>query len=716
MESALAVLFGLSVCCATYYLRAWQLILRFTSERSKVLSQTNVEVQTSTAPSRDQTKSLTLRQLPPKTAIGLHSVGNYKELFYQLHHVEQYPEALHAADRLLSSLMTQTNELASRDKSKNSIMRLDKFTDVALSEYILNMEMTVQDEYTEYMEKRRAGQPRDLFTTVEDAAQWLKNISPVKLVDGAWLGNLRVATQPFDLQPIIRIAWQVLSEELGDGVLDQNHVHVFQNLVRSAIPDFPTADSREFVDCHPDTGNTASWRSALAQLTISLFPNRYVPEILGFNMHFELVTLETLKASTELKEIGLNPLYFLLHICIDNSDVGHTAMALQTVIKYMKYVEETEGKAAVEEAWRRVQAGFALSQYVGQISDEQAAQHDMYTYPLGAVSLKSQVIEIFRKKTQPARSVHCASSIKIKGLTIEQWLSPERWDYPEWQHKFMDALASTKPWVIRGDRNRSRLMRDLNWGGKMFGAFTAEECDTVGQWIDSLVPETKTRTEAVLASTPAKVSSARIPDSPTHVGKLPSLERLLPLWFSSAGLLEGFCAIPANTTSHYMMHILSTLRSQSGLGDTTYGVAAVDELPRSAALSLQSLGQEMIGKAGLPAQKSVYSLLESWPTEFGWTMMNLAQATETNGDYLVGMALAFANLHQAMATSSLLCSASQTALHAMARSEIFHLERCRELMQKDKERMSRFDQGYWRAKGEIDQAFTSTSAPAVAAC
>jgi hypothetical protein len=52
-------------------------------------------------------------------------------------------------------------------------------------------------------------------------------------------------------------------------------------------------------------------------MQVSLFPQAFLREILGYNLHFEIMTLETLVAAKELREVGVNPDCFTLHVSID---------------------------------------------------------------------------------------------------------------------------------------------------------------------------------------------------------------------------------------------------------------------------------------------------------------------------------------------------------------------------------------------------------------
>lgn len=86
-------------------------------------------------------------------------------------------------------------------------------------------------------------------------------------------------------------------------------------------------------------------------------------------MNFEAVTMETLLAAKELKEMNLNAYYHVLHISIDNADSGYTAMAIQAVIDYVEQLQETKGPDAAHQAWKRVRAGFLLREGLSKVQD-----------------------------------------------------------------------------------------------------------------------------------------------------------------------------------------------------------------------------------------------------------------------------------------------------------------------------------------------------------
>ncbi|KAJ5634941.1 uncharacterized protein N7484_008254 [Penicillium longicatenatum] len=69
-----------------------------------------------------------------------------------------------------------------------------------------------------------------------------------------------------------------------------------------------------------------------------------------------------MQATKELPEVGLNPYY---HVSIGNIHSGHAAMLMECVVDYIEKVSEMEGKDATRTAWRRVQAGYTSSEWLG---------------------------------------------------------------------------------------------------------------------------------------------------------------------------------------------------------------------------------------------------------------------------------------------------------------------------------------------------------------
>ncbi|KAJ6258201.1 2-oxoglutarate-dependent dioxygenase [Drechslerella dactyloides] len=398
------------------------------------------------------------------------SIQLYKDLYYKLQHLEQHPQVLPTARDVLISLFSETLELAS-ETPKAGILSIHEYSRDALSEFQRKEDEKVMDQWEQYLTRRMAKGPREMFTTKEEAKWWLVQSSPVKYVDGAWLGHINKITTPFYLRRVAKNAWQVLSEELGDGDIEKNHVYIYRRLMEVVEPRLPTGDNPDFIHPRHQLNEHGVWKAAVAQLLISLFPHQFLPEIIGFNMHYEAMVLSTLKAAKELKELGFDPYYFILHISIDNGDSGHTAMALEVAMEYMELMQKKDGDAAAQQIWKRIQAGYILSKGL-PTAPVCPSFKKLTSSPLQRKEsfprndFEAEVIRIFRAKAAVSWKIHCGSRIKFGGHTIAEWLAPRALESEQKQMEFLDALSNTKPWIYKGDS-----------GSKV--------C-TVKEWIDSL--------------------------------------------------------------------------------------------------------------------------------------------------------------------------------------------------------------------------------------
>ncbi|TIA61013.1 hypothetical protein D6C76_10223 [Aureobasidium pullulans] len=406
-----------------------------------------------------------------------------KDIFYHLHNSEDFPEAVNDAWTFLVDALDHTLSLA-RTVETSNILSIQNFSAEALNEFLKAAERQTTSRWETYVKSRNAGSPRELFRDMVEARLWLKQKAPLKCVDGAWLGNIHRIDTPFHLRDITRNTWHILSEELGDGDLRKSHVKIYRKLLSDVGVDLPEAHSTDFIDPRHGLIEVATWRAAVAQLAISLLPHELLPEMLGFNLHFEMLTLETLKAMKELRELDIDETYFLLHVCIDNSDSGHTAMATRIVTDYLDLVSERHGPDAEAEAWTRIQAGYLLSEDLEKSVNWSEPRDSVR--PSSMDTIESRLINIIRAKASASYKLHCSCNTKLNGKNLVDWLDPVALQSGTEQMAFLNALSNAKPWVIKGNSNASKLVQALRWGGKMYGTFDDTETELVTQWIDGL--------------------------------------------------------------------------------------------------------------------------------------------------------------------------------------------------------------------------------------
>jgi hypothetical protein len=602
----------------------------------------------------------------------LQQMHAYKNMYYKLQNLEKFPEVLHDAKRQLF-LLLQEGILMARYKSRpRSIISIQKFDVAALRSFLDSSHRHVLDEFESYIRRRQAGSGPELFTTREEAIQWLKQSAPLNHVDGAWLCHVHKITTPFALRHLTKDLWQTYSEELGDGDLEKNHILIYKNLLRDVGVVLPDCDAVDFI--HPRHGLDSEqiWRNAVGHQLISLFPNEFLPEIMGMNLHYESLGPNLLKANGELPEFGISAYYHALHISIDNADSGHSAMAAATVIRFMDHVRET-GLMDHDTAWKRVQAGYLLSQSLED--DETVADYE------------AKLGDMLFQKANVAGKIHCTSRARIGQRSLVDWLSSTQLstsnnedgdngdgDYI-WKSGFLLALANSKPWVCKGDSNKSLLMRELSWKGKMFGAFTNAEVERMRVWIDSLSEKNSDPADfywnLIGDEKVGKTFALSLQDVAAHhpvfplqrewsrsslaefVPQLPlafsevRLHALLPLWFVHPCLLENVVSSPYQTLTSLNMQVLRIVRAEMGYMPESDSVMGMDgQLRASYSPDLIDLGLEIVRRHKLCEPSCLKVVLEgdNDATMFAYDLLSWAMRPMQNGSFLLGLARAFLDL------------------------------------------------------------------------
>ena len=674
----------------------------------------------------------------------------YKDFYYKIQNLEKFPEILPQARDLLITFFAETLE-AARGASEPGIMSIDEYSRENLIEFLQNEHDNITWAWEDYVARRRAGAPIEMFKDRDECLWWLKQVAPVKYVDGAWLGHINKVTTPFGLRKATKDAWQVMSEELGDGQPVMNHVYVYRELMREIGAGLPDGDSLDFIDPRHELNEENPWKAAVGQLLISLFPHEFLPEILGFNMHFEGLTMETMKAAKEVEELGLNAYYFILHISIDNADSGHTAIAMQAVEKYLDIVRQTEGSAAVQREWKRVQAGFILSKHLS-MSPECPSQRKSPAESFPRDIREAEVMNIFRAKAPVAHKIHCTSRVRLGGRKLVDWLDPRALTSKAWQQDFMDTLANFKPWIRKGDSVNSKLMQELAWEGKMFGSFTQNEVEAVRRWIDALgapdpqvywsfIGQPASYSKAILAKQDIRAdypvlrgfetfnAAAAVPkttltappspllySSATAAKALsnPDMSKMLPLWFASQSLLEQFVNIPAKTTTVTASSLVRLLRAQYGFDAEGFFVPGMDEARRNDSAGIVELGLEMMQQLKLSRPANLKEVMEAYPSEFAEQMLHLSMRPMDNFGLLLGLAWSFVGLHDLTASSALLSPGRRAVLSQMVRREKECLETCFQELKGDASHIQAFQTGNDMGRKEISKCFANGLEPAVA--
>lgn len=303
----------------------------------------------------------------------------------------------------------------------------------------------VGQQYQHYLEARRQGAPRRYFGSKAHALHFLRGVAPTKLVDGAWLYGL---VERWD-DPRFGELIQTYLEELGEGVPEKNHVVLYRKLLASeGCEDWAELDDEHFVQ-------------GAIQLALGLNAERYLPEIIGFNLGYEQLPLHLLISSYELTELGIDPYYFTLHVTVDNADTGHAKKAVQALLAALPQVGD---RAAF---LRRVADGYRLNELGASTL---SVIHDF--------DAGHEVLKVLERKRAVGQFVH-SDYIRFAGRSVNQWLA-EPGRLPEFV-----ATLEQRGWIKRNQDPQDSRFWQLIQGeqAEMFGVFSAQEQQLIYDWI-----------------------------------------------------------------------------------------------------------------------------------------------------------------------------------------------------------------------------------------
>ena len=309
-------------------------------------------------------------------------------------------------------------------------------------------------DYRHYLDVRQAGGPRRYFSCRSHALHFLRTVAPTKLVDGAWLFGVLQRREDLRLAPLIRI----YLEELGCGIATQNHVVLYKQLL-----------ARYGCEQWQD-GPDESFTQGAVQLALAHNADKFLPELLGYNLGYEQLPLHLPITAYELNELGIDPYYFILHVTIDNFSTGHAQKSLQCVLDCMPRIGN--GK----EFQRRVANGYRLN-FAGMGTHEAIASFD----------LEQELLRVMAAKASIGAQLHSDYCL-LAGRRVSEWLSS-----PDTIADLLKALQSTG-WIRRGEQpERSRFWRLLTAEqAPMFGVFDDYEQQLLRDWIVADAGESQT--------------------------------------------------------------------------------------------------------------------------------------------------------------------------------------------------------------------------------
>jgi len=181
----------------------------------------------------------------------------------------------------------------------------------------------------------------------------LRQMAPFNLVDGAWLQRIQQAGPSDEIHAHLFEIWD---DEAGNGKVEQNHSNVYDTLMRNIGFYLPPLTSREFLSRGFFNG---AFTGSVFQLCVGLFPEEFLPELLGMTLYLEWEATPTLTPIVRrLKKRNINPHFYSLHVAIDNITAGHGFLAKEAIKLFLAANEAEIGEAEVQVLWERIWRGY----------------------------------------------------------------------------------------------------------------------------------------------------------------------------------------------------------------------------------------------------------------------------------------------------------------------------------------------------------------------
>lgn len=295
-----------------------------------------------------------IRNRPPRDTI-LETAPELDDraLFYRLVNIENFANTLPVAlERVRAGLALAETLFDAETAGRYTDARFFDYSPEAL---VARIETTYWNKLVDPYE------PLGEIPSRDEVVFGQKYYALGNLVDGAW------AYRSSGTGRVERVAdtglFAIYADEMGLGDLEKNHITLIYRVLRSLGIDQPHIREEAFID--QDEIPDIFYTFPLNQLSFGLFPDRFYPEILGYNLGVEMFGLGEVRLHEiqKLRYWGFDPIYEAVHLSIDNLSAGHARQALTMIQAHLAETERRYGEAACAVEWRRVWNGYASFAY-----------------------------------------------------------------------------------------------------------------------------------------------------------------------------------------------------------------------------------------------------------------------------------------------------------------------------------------------------------------
>jgi hypothetical protein len=275
-----------------------------------------------------------------------------RELFFRLVNIERFANHLEAIKTQVSQTLQQAEILF-------TIGSQGRYTDASYFDFSPSaLRMRTDAIYWE-----KLVQPYQRLTQIPDRESVIFNQKLMALgsmIDGAWAhkfgGTLRYHRDSDGMMLAI------YADEMGLGNVEKNHITLILQVINSMGIQLPHIREKMFCqqDELPDT-----YAFSLHQLGMSLFPDTFYEELLGYNLGIEMLGLGEMRMHEiqKLRHYGFDTIYEEAHLTIDNFSAGHSRQSIDLIIAYLESLRAILNEEELQYRWRRIWRGYASFAY-----------------------------------------------------------------------------------------------------------------------------------------------------------------------------------------------------------------------------------------------------------------------------------------------------------------------------------------------------------------
>lgn len=385
-----------------------------------------------------------------------------RDYFYYLLNADSYPDFAPKAKELAEMFLSQATE------------RLDDPTPGALDDFYRYFPYTKEaldqrlDEIYAFYQAEGAkdpfADPGNIFKTKEDMIERLRQFAPLNQLDGAWIRNVARVGPIDEIGALLFTIWM---DEVGDGNPEQNHSNVYTSLLQKVGIQLPPVNSHDYAQ-NPDMLDSA-YTVPMFELAISQFTDTFFPEILGMSLQLEWEVLATWPTVKLLRNFGLDPHFYELHIGIDNAANGHGANARRAVERFLDDARRRGGEAEVQSVWRRIWTGYVAFATTGTLGgDLRDLLEQRRKSPATPADRVAQMMDAKKKY----------GSLNHGDKKLGTHLINDLFEDPA---AFMDALVKAG-YIVPGHPEQSSFFRYTSFSGPMYKVFTEDELQLWEEW------------------------------------------------------------------------------------------------------------------------------------------------------------------------------------------------------------------------------------------